>query len=50
MESIIIKSLKSCIDNFDDCNGNCFELFGYDMLIDESFKVWLLEINMSPAC
>ncbi|KAL6055630.1 putative tubulin--tyrosine ligase pby1 [Balamuthia mandrillaris] len=27
---------------------NCFELFGYDFLVDEKGKVWLLEINAGP--
>lgn len=27
---------------------NCFELFGYDFLIDEDFRVWLIEINTNP--
>jgi len=26
-----------------------FQLFGFDFMIDESFRVWLLEINGSPA-
>ena len=26
----------------------CFELFGYDFIIDEDFRVWLLEVNNNP--
>ena len=27
---------------------NCFELFGYDFMIDEDFRVWLIEVNTNP--
>jgi hypothetical protein len=27
---------------------DCFELFGYDFLIDEDFRVWLIEVNTNP--
>lgn len=27
-----------------------FQLFGFDFMVDESFKVWLIEINGAPAC
>ena len=30
-------------------NPSCFELFGFDILIDSDFKCWLIEINSSPS-
>lgn len=42
-----MKSVKSKINKFS--RRNCFEIFGYDFIVDESFKVWLIEINTNPC-
>jgi len=36
------------LDDFSSKKKNCFNLFGFDILIDKSFKCWLLEINSTP--
>lgn len=27
----------------------CFEVFGYDFIIDVDFNVWLIEVNHNPC-
>jgi len=29
--------------------NNCFEVFGFDFMVDASFRVWLIEVNSNPC-
>ncbi|KAL4510038.1 hypothetical protein ABPG72_010231 [Tetrahymena utriculariae] len=48
VQEIIVKSVLACQADIPN-NPNCFEIFGYDIIIDSSLKCCLLEINSSPS-
>ncbi|GBG25125.1 Tubulin polyglutamylase TTLL5 [Hondaea fermentalgiana] len=48
LESVILVSIKA-VQNVIMNERHCFECYGYDLLIDENLKVWLIEVNASPA-
>ena len=45
---IVIRSLLS-VQPVMMNDKHCFELYGYDVMIDDAFKAWLIEVNASPS-
>ena len=47
----IIRNTIKCSKNIININNreNCFELMGYDFLLDEEFNAFLIEINTNPG-
>lgn len=59
IKDIIVKTLivgqpymshiyRSCQpDDYD--NSMCYQILGFDIMIDRNFKPWLIEVNQSPS-
>ena len=50
MHEIILKTFNAVRRTIDPNRRKyCFELFGYDFILDEDFNQWLIEVNTNPC-
>ncbi|KRX03199.1 hypothetical protein PPERSA_07027 [Pseudocohnilembus persalinus] len=56
MDDLIIKTIISIEQQINGAfemhvpfRNNCFQLFGFDILIDNNYKPWLIEVNLAPS-
>ena len=48
IQMVVMRSLFS-VQNVMMNDKHCFELYGFDIIFDDSFKVYVIEVNASPS-
>ncbi|CAG9467284.1 unnamed protein product [Pedinophyceae sp. YPF-701] len=48
IDFVVLHSLRA-VQGSVDSNRHCFELYGYDLMVDDSLRAWLIEANASPS-
>jgi len=48
MDFLVVHSLKA-VQSVMISDKHCYEMYGYDIMVDEDLKPWLLEANASPS-
>ena len=46
---VVWRTLKGVQDSMDH-RPNSFEMYGFDLVVDQELKPWVIEVNLSPSC
>lgn len=49
LKTIVVEVLRAVEDQLKP-RAQSFEVFGFDLMVDEDMRMWLLEVNLSPGC
>merc|ERR1712232_698128 len=50
IKSLMADTVRATYEKLNPRNiDHCFEIFGFDFMIDSSFRVWLIEVNTNPC-
>ena len=50
-KDVVYRTLKALTDSqYSDNKANCFEIYGFDLMLDSNYNMWVIEVNLSPAC
>ena len=49
INQVVYATLKACQESMEQ-RPNTFEVYGFDLILDELLRPWVIEVNLSPAC